>query len=129
MSPPRHDGFGGDLSAGDRQRAWRGPGRRDGANPQAGSWHDGGSGDPRALKFTAAATDGESLWAYRWSCDGHPPTLYFREVDGNLLVVSEPIDDKTQGWREVPKGCSLVARKRSETRVECLNEAMALVAA
>jgi glutamine amidotransferase len=44
-------------------------------------------------------------------------------------VVSEPIDDKTRGWREVPKGCSLVARAGETTRVECLNEAIALVAA
>jgi glutamine amidotransferase len=82
-----------------------------------------------ALKFTAAITDGENLWAFRWSCDGNPPTLYFREVDGNLLVVSEPIDDKTRSWQEVPRGCSLVARAGTETRVECLNQAMAQLAA
>jgi glutamine amidotransferase len=87
------------------------------------------AGIAEALKFTAAVTDGESLWAYRWSCDGNPPTLYFREVDGNLLVVSEPIDDKTKGWQEVPRGCSLVALRGSETRVQCLNEAMAQLAA
>jgi glutamine amidotransferase len=87
------------------------------------------AGIAEALKFTAAVTDGENLWAYRWSCDGNPPTLYFREAGGNLLVVSEPIDDKTKGWREVPKGCSLVARAGSETRVQCLNEAMAQLAA
>jgi len=57
-----------------------------------------------------------------------PPTLYFREDKGNLLVVSEPIDDKTNGWREVPKGCSLVARAGQVT-VECLNEAMGRLAA
>jgi predicted glutamine amidotransferase len=81
------------------------------------------AGIEEALRFTAAFTDGESLWAYRWSCDGHPPTLYFRELDGHLLVVSEPIDDKALGWREVPKGCSLVAHAGRVT-VECLNEAM-----
>ena len=42
--------------------------------------------------------------------------------------MNEPIDDKTRGWREVPKGCSLVARAGSVT-VECLNEAMGRVAA
>ena len=67
-------------------------------------------------EFTAAATDGESLWAYRWSCDGNPPTLYFREVDGNLLVVSEPIDDKTKGWREVPEGLRPRGPEGRETR-------------
>ncbi|HEV2564241.1 MAG TPA: class II glutamine amidotransferase, partial [Microvirga sp.] len=73
-------------------------------------------------------TDGENLWAYRWACDAKPPTLYFRQDGGNLLVVSEPIDDKTRGWREVPKGCSLVATGDTVT-VECLNEAMGRLAA
>jgi glutamine amidotransferase len=34
--------------------------------------------------------------------------LYFRETQGDLLVVSEPIDDRAKGWQEVPKGCALV---------------------
>ena len=86
------------------------------------------AGIDEALRFTAAFTDGESLFAYRWACDGQPPTLYFREAEGGLLVVSEPIDDKARGWREVPKGCSLVARGDTVT-VQCLNEAMDRLAA
>jgi glutamine amidotransferase len=58
-----------------------------------------------------------------------PPTLYFREDNGNLLVVSEPIDDKTKGWREVPKGCSLIAQAGRGVSVQCLNETMAQLAA
>jgi glutamine amidotransferase len=81
------------------------------------------------LRFTAASADGESLWAYRWSCDGHPPTLYYRETAGSLLVVSEPIDDRAQGWREVPKGCVLAARRGGGVAVQCLNEAMSRLAA
>jgi len=87
------------------------------------------AGIQEALRFTAAFTDGESLWAYRWACDAKPPTLYFREEQDNLLVVSEPIDDKTRGWREVPKGCSLVARAGGDVTVHCLNEAMGRLAA
>jgi len=86
------------------------------------------AGIDEALRFTAAFTDGESLFAYRWACDGQPPTLYFREAEGGLLVVSEPIDDKARGWREVPKGCSLVARGDTVS-VQCLNEAMDRLAA
>jgi glutamine amidotransferase len=82
-----------------------------------------------ALRFTAAFSDGESLWAYRWACDGKPPTLYFREESGNLLVVSEPIDDRARGWREVPKGCALIARAGGPVAIECLNEAMSRLAA
>jgi predicted glutamine amidotransferase len=82
-----------------------------------------------ALRFTAAVTDGDSLWAYRWACDGKPPTLYFREEQSGLLVVSEPIDDKDRGWREVPKGCTLVASAKGAIEVRCLNEAMSRLAA
>ena len=81
------------------------------------------------LRFTAAFADGTGLWAYRWASDGQPPTLYWREEAGNLLVVSEPIDDRAMGWREVPKGCTLVARPGRPAAVECLNEAMNWIAA
>lgn len=87
------------------------------------------TGATEPFKFTAVYTDGESLFAYRWSCDANPPTLYFRESGSDLLVVSEPIDDKAKGWREVPKGCSLIARAGEVVAVECLNEAMGRLAA
>lgn len=61
------------------------------------------------LRFAAALTDGERLVAYRWACDGRPPSLYWRESAGSLVVVSEPLDAREQGWREVPRGCALVA--------------------
>ena len=87
------------------------------------------AGIDEPLRFTAAYTDGEGFYAYRWACDSRPPTLYFRETGGSLLVVSEPIDDRAQGWREVPKGCTLVARPGGTVAVECLNEAMGRLAA
>jgi predicted glutamine amidotransferase len=83
-------------------------------------------GEP--LRFTAAFADGESLFAYRWASDARPPSLYYRERDGHLLVVSEPIDDRTCGWREVPKGCALVATPGRAVSVACLDEAMRRVA-
>jgi glutamine amidotransferase len=80
------------------------------------------------LKFTAALTDGEDLYAFRWACDGNPPSLYARKAEGGLTVVSEPIDGRREGWREVPKGCALVAKARRPVAIECLNEAMAAAA-
>ena len=88
---------------------------------------DAGIDEP--LRFTAAVTDGESLWAFRWACDGSPPTLCFCEAEGYVVVVSEPIDGRDPGWGEVPKGCTVVARPGQAARVECLNEAMARLAA
>lgn len=81
------------------------------------------------LRFTAALTDGEDLYAFRWACDGRPPSLYFREAEGGLTVVSEPIDGKSEGWREVPKGCTLVARAGRPAAIRCLDEVMDKAAA
>ena len=70
------------------------------------------------LRFTAALTDGDTLWAFRWACDERPPTLYFRERDGGVLVVSEPNDDDRAGWHAVPCGAALVARDGRVQEVE-----------
>ncbi|GJD61736.1 class II glutamine amidotransferase [Methylobacterium frigidaeris] len=69
------------------------------------------------LRFTAVLTDGESLTAYRWACDGRPPSLYWRETGTGLAVVSEPIDGLRAGWAEVPKGGTLLARTGQPVRV------------
>lgn len=87
------------------------------------------AGIDEPLRFTAAFTDGENLHAYRWACDGKPPSLYYRETSSGLVVVSEPIDREGQSWREVPRGCTLVARASEGVRVECLNQAIARSAA
>ncbi|MGJ3262910.1 MAG: class II glutamine amidotransferase [Salinarimonas sp.] len=80
------------------------------------------------VRFTAAFTDGESLVAYRWACDDRPPSLYWRESETGLLVVSEPIDAERAGWREMPRGCTLVARPGRQVEIACLNAAMARAA-
>ena len=87
------------------------------------------AGISEPLRFTAALTDGESLHAFRWACDGCPPSLYFREAEGGLTVVSEPIDGRSEGWREVPKGCALVAGAGRPVAIRCLDEAMDQMAA
>ena len=87
------------------------------------------TGETEPLRFTAALTNGEDLYAFRWACDGCPPSLYFREAEGGLTVVSEPIDGRSEGWREVPKGCSLVARAGRPIAIRCLNEVMEAIAA
>jgi predicted glutamine amidotransferase len=88
---------------------------------------EAGVGEP--LRFTAALTDGEDFYVFRWACDGRPPSLYYRKTESGLTVVSEPIDGNSEGWREVPKGCTLVARAGRALAIECLNEAMEKIAA
>ena len=82
-------------------------------------------GRRRGVKYpfqgTIATTDGESLWAFRYSSEGKSRSLFFsrdvgtlrqlypereilRQVSGDTrLVVSEPIGDLPGAWNEVPE--------------------------
>ncbi|WP_298963237.1 class II glutamine amidotransferase [uncultured Methylobacterium sp.] len=81
------------------------------------------------VRFTAVLTDGDSLTAFRWACDGQPPSLYWRETRTGLVVVSEPIDGCRTGWQVVPKGATLVARAGQPARVIEAGERAARIAA
>ncbi len=59
-------------------------------------------GITQPLRFAAAITDGKSLTVFRWSTDDEPPSVWFRQTDDTLTVVSEPIDDSAAGWRTLP---------------------------
>jgi predicted glutamine amidotransferase len=82
---------------------------------------------------TIAATDGESLWAFRYSSEGKSRSLFFtrdvptlrkqypgREIlqelsDDARLVVSEPIGELPGAWVEMPEASyGLVARGGDE---------------
>ena len=74
--------------------------------------------------FSACVTDGERLWAVRYSSNHQSRTLYhschihaLKEVDGTygplpddgVIVVSEPLDELAQHWAEVPESSLLTA--------------------
>lgn len=76
------------------------------------------------LRLTACATDGERLYAIRYSSDQAAPTLFyaqgqqvqvengtcaFTEGAGSVLVLSEPLDRSDACWNEVPEGYFLTA--------------------
>jgi glutamine amidotransferase len=67
-----------------------------------------GAGIDQAFRFAAALTDGRTLWAFRWSCDARPPTLYYRAVENGLVVVSEPTDEDHGTWHAVAANSMLV---------------------
>jgi predicted glutamine amidotransferase len=83
------------------------------------------AGVEEPLRFTAALTDGESLWAFRWACDANPPSLYYCETPTGLVLVSEPIDEELLVWREVPIGCSMVARPGQKLQLACIEAQLA----
>jgi len=73
------------------------------------------------IQMTVATTDGECIWAFRYSSEGKSRSLYFstavhalrelyphielfRRVDDETrLVVSEPLGDLPGAWNEVPE--------------------------
>jgi glutamine amidotransferase len=81
-----------------------------------------------ALRFTAALTDGATIWAFRWASDERPPSLYWREDARGLIVVSEPIDTETTGWHVIPPGHYVVAEPGEPVRVADLRVAVPVAA-
>jgi predicted glutamine amidotransferase len=61
------------------------------------------------LRFTSALTDGRNLYAFRYSSNDQANTLYYRAADGDLLLASEPLDNKREEWTPVPPNHMLVA--------------------
>lgn len=74
-----------------------------------------------ALRFAAAYTNGETLYAFRWACDEKAPTLYWRHDNNGLHVVSEPLDESRAVWNALPQGSVLVADRHGPPQVHAFN--------
>ena len=55
-----------------------------------------------AFRATLAVTDGQHIWALRWSSDAYAPSLYVNHNDDGALIVSEPLDKDILSWQKVP---------------------------
>jgi predicted glutamine amidotransferase len=92
-------------------------------------------GAQQPIQMTIATTEGESVWAFRYSSEGRSPSLYYssdvrtlrqlypdrpllREVsDETRIIVSEPLVDLAGAWNEVPESSySLVREGEDELR-------------
>ena len=78
------------------------------------------AGIEHPMRMSVAASDGQGVWAFRYSSEGQPPSLYYSTgvttlrdqhpdmpIFQNLsaesrLVVSEPLGDLAGAWNEVP---------------------------
>ncbi|MCY6382834.1 class II glutamine amidotransferase [Hoeflea prorocentri] len=60
------------------------------------------------IRFTAALSDGASLYCVRFATDKFAPTLYSGRMTGHAhdsyCLVSEPFDEDTHRWSEIPAG-------------------------
>ncbi len=90
------------------------------------------------LRVTAALTDGDRVWAVRYSSDRQSPSLFYRRGgplavegghcglgtgEGTILVVSEPLDGDDAEWSEVPE-CTLLTARSGTVRLTSLEPAL-----
>jgi predicted glutamine amidotransferase len=61
------------------------------------------------MRFTAALTNGRDLYAFRYAVNDKANTLYYRETENGIVIVSEPLDDDHKNWISVPESHALVA--------------------
>lgn len=84
------------------------------------------------MQMTVATTDGETVWAFRYSSEGRSRSLFHstdvstlrhqypdnevlhRLSDASRLVVSEPLGDLRGAWREVPESSCLTVHGGDE---------------
>lgn len=61
------------------------------------------------VRFTACFSDGRDLYAVRYATDLLAPTLYAAPMgpSGGYCLVSEPLNDDTASWVEVPEGTTV----------------------
>jgi glutamine amidotransferase len=89
-------------------------------------------GEEFPVQMTVATTDGETLWAFRYSSEGRSRSLFHSTdiatlraqypdnpvlhavPDDARLVVSEPLGGLRGAWKEVPEGTCVVVRNGQE---------------
>mgnify|MGYP001413962707 CR=1 FL=1 len=76
------------------------------------------SGTQEPVRFTAALSDGRDLYAFRYANIDSANSLYYRETEGSVVVVSEPLDRQPGNWKPVPPNHLLAARAGSPVSIE-----------
>ncbi|MCD9150017.1 class II glutamine amidotransferase [Pseudophaeobacter flagellatus] len=66
------------------------------------------------MRLSVALSDGERLYAARYSSDHIAPSLYYRWSDTRQgwAVVSEPLEQEQDGWHQLPPGGFLTLSDR-----------------
>ena len=70
------------------------------------------------LRITAALSNGQRIWAIRFSSDAEPPSLYWSAQDDNVIILSEPLGDESQGWNTVPAGHMLIGEAGAKVEAQ-----------
>lgn len=56
------------------------------------------------LRFTSMLSDGQNMWAIRFSSDDYAPSLYYKQFEEHVVIGSEPLDLSGDGWQLVQSG-------------------------
>jgi glutamine amidotransferase len=76
------------------------------------------SGTTEPLRFTAALSDGRSLYAFRYANRETSNSLYYREIGDSVVIVSEPLDMERAFWKPVPHSHAVVVRAGERVRMQ-----------
>lgn len=68
------------------------------------------AGIDEPLRIAAAITDGRTLHVIRYASDDRPPSLYWRETEGDVIIASEPLDDDRDHWNAVSPSSAISLR-------------------
>jgi len=69
------------------------------------------------MRFTAALTNGRDLYAFRYAVNDKANTLYYRETENGIVIVSEPLDDDHKKWIAVPESHAVIALAGERARI------------
>jgi predicted glutamine amidotransferase len=86
------------------------------------------SGKPQPVRFTAALSNGQDLYAFRFACNDKANSLYYREQGNDVVIVSEPLDKNHSGWIPVPADHLIFAPKNRALTLEAIPASARLAA-
>lgn len=72
----------------------------------------------KPVRFTAALSDGQNLIAFRYASDNTATSLYYRDTDEHVVIVSEPLDMDRTFWKPVPANHLIIASEGKKVALQ-----------
>jgi predicted glutamine amidotransferase len=84
-----------------------------------------GGDEGNQLRFTAALTDGRTIYAFRYAVNDGANTLYYRSNRDGTVIASEPLN-ADRDWTSVPENHVLIAEPEAAPGIFPFSPALAL---
>ena len=73
------------------------------------------------FRYTSAYSEGDKIYAVRYSSDKLAPSLFYSKIEGGWLLVSEPLDNQLNHWQLVPANHTIeLCRHSAEPVIKAL---------